>query len=152
MDERWKTDEAALQREVLLAIGRYQRTRKDTYIHPNPVGQGYAHETRNAVAAALSPFGREAVQAALYAMSRHVVRYGDVGSPDLTGWVAGRWIGLELKRIGGINANGKRVPAGTLEDHQAAWHTAARDRGAIVEVVRSPEEVETMLERVRAAR
>jgi hypothetical protein len=146
---RWALDEAVLQREVLLAVGRYQRQRPTAFLLPNPVGQGYAHVARNAVAAALAPFGRAAVEAAMQALSRHVLRYGDVGSPDLTGWVDGRWVGLELKREGGRDAEGRRVAPGVVEPHQEQWHEAARRRGAFVAVVRRPDEVAAVLERAR---
>lgn len=148
-DPRWALDEAVLQRECLLAFGRLQRSIPTAYLHVNPVGQGFAHEARNAVAAALQPFGREAAATALQAMARHVLRYGDVGSPDLTGWVDGRWVGLELKRAGGVAVDGRRVPPGVLEAHQEQWHEAARRRGAFVALVRTPDEVAEALERAR---
>jgi hypothetical protein len=146
---RWALDEAFLQREVLLAFGRWQRQRVTCDLFVNPVGQGYTHECRNAVARALAPFGREVVEAAMQAMSRCVLRYGDKGSPDLIGHVDGRWVGLELKRQGGVAADGKRVPAGVLEEHQATWHAAARMRGAFVAVVRTPDDAIEALERAR---
>lgn len=145
----WETDEAALSRAALLAFGKYQRKVPASYLAPNPVGQGYAHSASAAVAAALRPFGREAVNAALEAMGRHVIRYGDVGSPDLTGWVEGKWVGLELKRRGGVDGAGKRIPPGVLEAHQEEWHYGARGRGAFVTVIHSPEEVAVALERAR---
>ena len=103
-------------------------------------------------AAAAVDAAAEAVEAALQAMARHVLRYGDVGSPDLTGWIDGRWVGLELKRAGGVAADGRRVPPGVVEPHQQQWHEAARRRGATVVVWRDPREVEVALERVRAGR
>lgn len=145
----WALDEKHLERSCLLAFGQYQRLRPTSYLSVIAVGQGYTHEARNAVAAALQPFGRDAVSAALQAMGRCVLRYGDVGSPDLAGWVDGRWVGLELKRAGGVAPDGRRVPAGVLSEVQEAWHEAARRRGAFVAVVREPGEVAGALERAR---
>lgn len=153
-DPRWKLDEAALQREVFLAFSRYQRQNPTSYLHAAPVGKAYAWQVRATLAAALRPFGEEVVRAAMEALARHVLTYGDEGSPDLQGWVGGPgqpgvWVGLELKRAGGVGEGGRRVPAGSLQENQEAWHAAARRRGAFIEVITEPGQVVEALERAR---
>jgi len=151
-DPRWMLDEAVLQREVLLAVGRYQRVHPTCDAMVNFVGGAYALDVARDIASALQPFGREVVGVALAALSKRRFQIGDVGSPDIIGHVDGRWIGLELKRAGGVAADGRRVPPGVVEPHQQQWHEAARRRGAVVEVVRDPGMVEVVLERVRVGR
>ena len=136
---RKRTTEAEVERSVLLAVGRLP----DVLVLKNEVGIGYTRDVRFALEKALAVFGPIAVQSALAVLTRHSITYGlGVGSPDLVGVVRSARgavpFGLELK-----------APDGTVAEHQARWHAAARKRGLFVGVVRSGDEAVDALERAR---
>jgi hypothetical protein len=68
----------------------------------------------------------------------HYVRFGESGQPDLMGILCvegvGRFVGIEVKRVGGKP---------TL--NQIAWHAEAREHGALVGVVYSVAEAEALI-------
>jgi len=67
------------------------------------------------------------------------VRYGlGVGSADLIGLVAGKFVALECKTM-----------KGRLSDDQRLWMAAVRRLGGVAEVVRSVEEALAVVQRVR---
>lgn len=116
--------EKHLERQVLRAVGRHP----DLLVAVNTVGVMYRPAALFALQAALAPFGQAAVRTAVDALSRHRVTVGlGTGSPDLVGCYRGRAFGWELK-----------TEVGRLSDDQERWHAAARRRGLLVEVVRSP--------------
>ena len=138
-----RRDEARLQREILLALGR----EADVLVHPNPVGQGYHGAARPALEQeferVMRTFGavvvRTAREVTASVLMRHRVTYGlGVGSPDLVGAIAGTFVGLELKS-----------DTGRISPEQTQWHAAARARGALVEVVRSVDEAREVIARAR---
>lgn len=69
------------------------------------------------------------------------VRYGlGVGSADLVGLTVpmGQFLACEIK-----------TPVGRLSDEQVAWLTTARNLGGIAVVLRSSEEAEKLVQRLR---
>lgn len=112
--------EALLERHVLAAVGRLQRTTHPTLVvYRNEVGAGFTGD----IARIVCPACRDAI-------ARHRIVYGlGTGSPDLVGVVQGRAFGLELKSS-----------TGRVRPEQERWHEAARRRGVPVGVVRSVEE------------
>jgi hypothetical protein len=76
-----------------------------------------------------------------YTRDGRPVRIGSPGSPDLVASVSGVWLGLELKS-----------ETGRVSEDQARWHEAARQRGALVEVVRTVDEARTAIEQARRRR
>lgn len=123
--------EAILERHVLRRVGELQRgAHPHLVVFRNEVGVGYQARARDAVRAALKPFGLAAGEAALAALMRCRVTYGlGVGSPDLVGAVNGRAFGIELKS-----------DEGRLEPEQLAWHQAAARRRVLVRVARTVDE------------
>jgi hypothetical protein len=133
-----RVTEAQVEREVLLALGRAP----GVLVLKNEVGSGLTGDVVHALQRALEPWGPLAQAAAHAVLQRHRIVYGlGKGSPDLVGIVDGRAFALELK-----------APDGALADHQAAWHVAARRRGAFVAVVRSAEEANQAVARCREGR
>lgn len=142
-----KRAEARLEREILLALGRVE----DLVLFKNEVGVGYRGALAGDLRAALAPFGPEVVAAALAALGRNRITYGlGEGSPDLVGAVAGRALGLELKRAAQREGGRVVMTGGRLSDAQERWHHAARDRGGWhVEVVDSVDSARAAIERAR---
>lgn len=127
-----KRDEAILERRVLLAVGN----EPDVALYTNPVGRGYYGCIYQLLEQALPPAAWEIAHGVLM---RNQLTYGlGVGSPDLVGSVCGRFWGLELKS-----------PTGYVEPDQRTWHAAARERGCVVDVARSLDEVAAAVERER---
>jgi hypothetical protein len=122
-----RRDEAVLERRVLLDLGR----EPDVLLCRNEVGLGY----RRALLGSLCPTCRVAAKP-------HTIHFGiGVGSPDLVGIAAGRFVGLELK-----------VEGRAASPDQVRWHEAATKRGAVVGVVRSVDEARAVIVRARQAR
>lgn len=123
--------EKRLEREVLIRVGRTP----ELLIAPNLVGVCYRPAVLPILAAALRPFGRDALGVAMDILGRNRVTVGlGVGSPDIVGCYQGRAFGWELK-----------APGGRLSPEQERWHAAARGRGLRVDVVRSAEEAAAAL-------
>lgn len=112
--------EARLERDVLAAVGRLQRTTHPTLVvYRNEVGSGFTGD----IARIVCPACRALI-------ARHRIVYGlGTGSPDLVGVVEGRAFGIELKSA-----------TGRVRPEQERWHEAARSRGVLVRVVRTVEE------------
>jgi hypothetical protein len=127
-----------LDRRVRLEFGRLQRITPDGILFPVEVGVGFRGTALDAVQAALRPFGPEAVRAALGALQRQRLTYGQPGCPDLVVSVAGRFCGLEIK-----------TEHDDLSEVQRDWHAAAQKRGSFATVIRDPGEVAGALERAR---
>jgi VRR-NUC domain len=123
--------EAALEREVLLELGRTPWL----LIAKNEVAKGFQASLLPALHIALAPFGPAAVAAAISATQRHRAVFGlGVGSPDLVMSAAGQAGGIELK-----------AADGRLSPDQERWRDAARRRGMFVA------EARTVAEAVAAA-
>lgn len=165
-DPLWMTNEAELRQRVRLAFGRLMRDYPESGLFMNEVGHAVSIAACDAILALL---GREGVAERIISDVTRILSwgrysYGEEGSPDLVGWLNRRWIGLELKRLGGVKGpevvkrwDGtverkpeRRVPPGAVSAVQEQWHDAARRRGAFVAVVRDPAEVAEVLERARA--
>jgi len=118
--------EARLEVDILLELGGDPRVA----LYHNEVGRGYYGNVRPQLVSALEPWP-EAKRRALAILQRSRVVYGlGVGSPDLVCiGVGGAFVGGELK-----SATGRSSP------EQIAWATAARARGARVDVWRSIED------------
>lgn len=132
--------EAKLERDVLLRLGRVP----ELALYRNEVGEGFYGAVLPILRKELArhPSALAIVESVLV---RNRLRYGlGPGSPDLVGILGGaaggRFLGFELKTEGG-----------RLEPTQGPWHAAARAKGALVEVVRSVEEAEAVIERELAS-
>lgn len=134
-----KASEAYLDKQVQIRIGELQRITPTIETWAQETGLGYNASIKGVLQGALAPFGPHAVAAALSAIARHRVAYGEPGQPDRWAVVDGRAAGLELKRAKG----------GALQQNQRDWHDAARRRGVFVTVVREPDDVDRAFERVR---
>jgi hypothetical protein len=135
MVEARSRSEAILERNILREFGRDT----DLILLPNEVGVGFRGALLPALEAALTPFGRQVVEAAEHALNRNRTKYGlGVGSPDLVGTCARRPFGLELKS-----------EDGELSEEQLRFHAAARRRGIPVGVARSVDEAKAFFDRVR---
>jgi hypothetical protein len=133
---RRRRPELRVQREILRELGRAPHT----LIGLNTLqGLVYTQAALHAVTAALRPFGREVVAAAVSALTRHRARagVGGEGAPDLLVCSRGRAIGLEVKAEDGV-----------VSEVQRQWHAAARARSLPVMVVRSPADAVAALQRV----
>lgn len=125
-----KREEAKLERNILLASADYPRLA----LYRNEVGVSYRRSLKDAIEHAAICEGCRAAMFALMARSRIAHGLG-VGSPDLVGCCAGRFIGIELKSL-----------TGRLRDEQVEWHEAARAKGALVQVVKSVEDARALIE------
>lgn len=129
--------EALFERALLRHIGELQRsTYPNLIVLKNECGVGYHGRVRDAVRAALAPFGAAAQDAAAAAMVRCRVAFGlGVGSPDLVGAVNGRVLAVELKS-----------DRGRLSPEQLQWHAAAERRGVAVGTARTLEEFDALVD------
>lgn len=128
--------EAAIEALVLRELGRTDRL----LLLKNEVCVGYRGALLPALQAALQPFGRDVVEAAVAVTQRHRLTFGlGKGSPDLVGALDGRAFCLELKSA-----------TGSLSEDQKIWHRAARRRGVFVATVRDVAEAVEAVSRARA--
>ncbi len=124
--------EARVERDVLLALGQIPQL----CLYRNETGHGHPANVGRKMEAALADRRfAEARAIALDILNRNRITFGlGTGSPDLVGCLSGRFVGLELK-----SRTGKVSP------EQKQWHDAARLHGALIHVVRSPEEAEAFI-------
>jgi len=126
--------EARLERDVLLEFG----ADPTLALYRNEVGQGYYGCIRSLLCDPVRGVlaGSPLLKPVQHVLYRNRVTYGlGVGSTDLVGIQApiGRFLGFELK------AGSETSP------EQLTWHEAARSRGALIEVVRSVDEMRKVL-------
>jgi len=127
--------EAALEREVLLELGRYPWL----LIAKNKVARGYQASLLPALHIALAPWGPTTIATAVSATQRHRAVFGlGVGSPDLVMSAGGRAGGIELKAADGV-----------LSADQERWRDAARRRGMHVSEARTVGEAVEAVTRCR---